>query len=249
MRVPVQERRLVSWLDRRFYPTQVEYWDDDIFRATVLEHLRPDLRLLDIGAGAGILPQTNFRGLAREVVGIDLDPRVTSNPHLDQGMIADCSALPFPDASFDLAVADNVLEHLEQPHKGLAEISRVLKPGGVFVAKTPNKWHYMPTIARLTPHRFHTWFNALRGRHTVDTFPTRYRANTLPAIKRLATGAGMEPIRIRRVEGRPEYLRLTFPTYVAGLAYERVVNSTNALGFLRILLVIELRKHPERGRS
>jgi SAM-dependent methyltransferase len=242
MRVTVQERGLVPWLDRRFYPTQVEYWDDDIFRATVLEHLRANLRLLDIGAGAGILPQTNFRGLASEVVGIDLDPRVTSNPHLDRGIIADCTALPFPDASFDVVVADNVLEHLDQPRKGFAEISRVLRPGGTFVAKTPNKWHYMPTIARLTPTWFHRWFNALRGRSTVDTFPTRYRANTVSAIRRLAAESGMEPIRIRRFEGRPEYLRLTFPTYVAGLAYERVVNSTDMLGFLRILLVIELRK-------
>ncbi|MEI2780661.1 MAG: hypothetical protein V9H25_05130 [Candidatus Competibacter sp.] len=41
------------------------------------------------------------------------------------------------------------------------EVARVLKRGGVFLFKTPNKTHYMPTIARLTPHRFHQFVNRI----------------------------------------------------------------------------------------
>jgi SAM-dependent methyltransferase len=233
---------LISWIDQRFYPQQVEYWDDDLFRQAVLRHLRADMRALDLGAGAGILPQTNFRGLAREIVGVDLDPRVLDNPHLDAAVVSDGNRLPFPDGSFDLVFADNVLEHLERPAEVFAEICRVLKPGGVFVAKTPNKWHYMPTIARLTPHWFHEWFNSLRGRPSADTFPTQYRANSVGDLRRHAASAGLDVIRIDRIEGRPEYLRFTGFTYLAGLLFERVVNSTSALAWLRILLVIELRK-------
>src|SRR5262245_50890775 len=117
---------MISWLDRRFYPAQVENWDDDLFRQCVLQYLRPNSRLLDIGAGAGILTQTNFRGLGAEAVGIDLDPRVLNNPHLDKAVIANCEAIPFEDASFDIVIADNVLEHLTEPAVVFNEVRRVL---------------------------------------------------------------------------------------------------------------------------
>lgn len=231
-------------IDCRYYPTWRDHWDDWLFRERVLAHLRPHMRLLDIGAGAGILPQTNFRNLAAEVVGIDLDPRIRGNPNLDHAVIADCNAIPFADETFDIVVADNVLEHLREPAKTFREVHRVLKPGGVFVAKTPNKWHYMPIIARLTPHSFHEWFNQLRGRSSVDTFRTLYRANSRRDIRRLAREAGFEVLALELTEGRPEYLRLTTPTYLLGMIYERGVNSTEWLAGLRILLTVELRKRP-----
>jgi hypothetical protein len=45
-----------------------------------------------------------------------------------------------------------------------------------------------------------------------------------------------------RIEGRPEYLRLTFLTYIFGLFYERIVNASDRLARWRILLIAELRK-------
>jgi SAM-dependent methyltransferase len=135
-----------------------------------------------------------------------------------------------------------VLEHLGEPAAVFGELFRVLKPGGLFLAKTPNKWHYMPTIARLTPHSFHAWVNKKRGRHETDTFPTRYRANTPADISRLAAASGMVVENIELIEGRPEYLRMTAVTYVAGWLYERVVNLVPWLSKYRILLVVSLRK-------
>ena len=44
------------------------------------------------------------------------------------------------------------------------------------------------------------------------------------------------------IEGHPEYLRMTWPTYLLGTAYERLVNSWDGLALFRILLVGELRK-------
>lgn len=105
----------------------------------------------------------------------------------------------------------------------------------------------MPTIARLTPHGFHQYVNRLRGRAEVDTFPTRYRANSLQDIVQLATDVGLVMDRVDRVEGRPEYLRMTWPTYVLGLAYERFVNSAEIFAPLRILLVGSLRKPMGQG--
>ncbi len=235
-------KSLVAWLDRTCYPSFQRNWDDQLFRERILAHLRLDSAVLDLGAGAGIVEQMNFRGLAASVCGVDLDPRVVDNPMLDEGRVANAGGIPYEAARFDVVFSDNVLEHLDKPLVVFREVARVLKPGGAFLFKTPNKWHYMPTIARLTPHCFHQYVNRLRGRAEVDTFPTRYRANCLDDVTRLARAAGLVVDRIDRVEGRPEYLRMTWPTYLVGLAYERLVNSTELFAPLRILLVGTLRK-------
>jgi SAM-dependent methyltransferase len=229
-------------LDRSLYPSFERNWDDSLFRDVILSHIGPDKQVIDLGAGAGIVSQMNFRGLARRICGVDLDPRVAQNPYLDEGQVGDVAQLPYADGSFDVAFADNVLEHLEFPDRVFSEVHRVLKPSGVFLFKTPNKWHYMPTISRLTPHSFHQWVNRWRGRAAVDTFPTYYRANSRSDVSAIAGRTGFSVEKISLIEGRPEYLRHWWPTYLAGAAYERLVNATALLSDLRILLVGELRK-------
>lgn len=229
-------------LDDTFYPGIQKNWDDELFRQRILAAITSDSVVLDLGAGAGIVQQMNFRGRVAKIYGIDLDPRVVQNPMLDEGKVADGAHIPYPDETFDVAFADNVCEHLPDPLSVFADVKRVLKPGGIFLFKTPNKWHYMPLIARLTPHRFHQFVNRLRGRAEIDTFPTRYRANSRGAVLRLARTSGMEVVQIERIEGRPEYLRMTWFTYLIGLLYERIVNSSRLFAAIRVLLIAELRK-------
>jgi SAM-dependent methyltransferase len=233
---------LVRVIDATFYPDADRNWDDSLFRERILSSITTKSVVLDLGAGAGIVCQMNFKGLVARVCGVDLDPRVIDNSFLDEGRVADAGTIPYKDGVFDVVFADNVLEHLPCPVAVFIEIRRVLKPGGIFLFKTPNKWHYMPLIARLTPHRFHQWVNRLRGRAVADTFPTMYLANTTGKVKRLARESGLEIVNIQRVEGRPEYLRMTWLTYVVGLCYERLVNSTNLLSPFRVLLIGQLRK-------
>lgn len=232
----------VERLDRKWYPDCTGNWDDEIFRATIAQRVDRTSRVLDLGAGAGIVSQMNFRGMAGHVSGVDLDSRVLTNPYLDNAKVGSAERLPFADGEFDLVFADNVLEHLPDPLAAFQEISRVLRPGGHFLAKTPNKWHYMPLMARLTPHSFHRFYNRLRGRAGEDTFPTRYRANSPGAIHKLARSAGMQVRSIDLIERRPEYLRIHPATYFIGRAYERLVNGVDALAVFRILLIIELQK-------
>ncbi|WP_084594176.1 class I SAM-dependent methyltransferase [Arhodomonas aquaeolei] len=234
---------LTAWLDRVLYPGYGSNWDDNLFRERVLDRLTGGSVVLDLGAGAGIVPQMNFRGHAKHVVGVDLDERVLENPYLDEGCVADVGDIPFAKESFDLVFADNVMEHLDQPSDVFREVARVLKPGGMLLFKTPNRIHYMPMIARLTPHSFHRAINRVRGRDGDDTFPTRYYANSMKQVRRLALDTGFKVERIDRVEGRPEYLRGTVPSYLAGAGYERIVNATELFAPLRILLIAELRKN------
>jgi SAM-dependent methyltransferase len=233
---------LVDMMDQVFYPDFGHRWDDLIFRDLVLENLTNDKDLLDLGAGAGIVPQMSFRGRAKMVCGVDPDERVMENPFLDEAKVGMGDAIPYPDRRFDVVIADNVLEHLDDPERVFREIARVLRPGGLFLSKTPNALHYVPIMAKFTPQWFHEWFNRLRGRQEVDTFPTLYRANTEEDLVSLAGVTGFGVKRISLVEGRPEYLRISAPTYCCGIAYERLVNSSDLFRNLRVVLMAQLER-------
>jgi SAM-dependent methyltransferase len=62
---------------------------------------------------------------------------------LDARLIEDAAALPFADASFDQAVSLEVLEHLFEPQLAVAEVRRVLRPRGRFIASVPNAAHWL----------------------------------------------------------------------------------------------------------
>ena len=70
---------LVKRMDATFYPEYEKNWDDTLFREAILQVIKAEHRLLDLGAGAGIVHQMNVKGLAAEVCGVDPDPRVTEN--------------------------------------------------------------------------------------------------------------------------------------------------------------------------
>ncbi|MGL4496568.1 MAG: class I SAM-dependent methyltransferase [Beijerinckiaceae bacterium] len=237
--------RLVQWMDKTFYPDVKNNWDNDYFRDLVLPHLDAQSTvLLDVGAGRGALPQMNFRDHVKKAVGVDPEPEIAGNPYLHEFHVGLGDNMPFLSSdSFDVVVSNNVLEHIADPDKFFAEIARVTKPSGIIITKTPNLTHYMPLIAMITPQSFHVWINKLRGRPAVDTFPTRYMVNTRSAQKAAAARHGLAIEQFILLEKRPEYLRMTFPTYLAGMLYERAVNFLG-LDALKIVLFTVMRKTP-----
>lgn len=232
----------VAALDNRFYPQYADLWDDRIFREVILRHIRTDSSVLDLGAGSGFVEQMNFLGTVAKVCGLDPGPSILGNPHLDEAKIGSGEAIPWPEQTFDVVFADNVLEHLSDPEAVFREVLRVLKPGGYFLAKTPNRFHYVTLIAQFTPTSFHKFFNQLRGRNKSHTFKTHYRVNSRNAITRLAKRCGFELRDLLHIEGRPEYLRFSVPSYYLGVAWERVVNRFEFLSGIRVLIVAVLQK-------
>jgi len=111
----------------------------------------PGERVLDIGSAAGAV--THFLStLGCEATGVDAsEAGVARARERHPGLrfeVADAAALPFPDASFDKAVAADVTEHLDDAtlRAMLAEAHRVLVPGGTLSIHTPNPKHLIERL-------------------------------------------------------------------------------------------------------
>lgn len=199
------------------------------------------VRVLDFGCGRGATGLYDFRGAGVHVLGVDPDPAVRENPYLDEAATIH-DELPVADDSIDVVCSSYVLEHIERPERTLAETFRVLKPGGKFIALTPNAGSLVAMVAKLTPWRFHVWLNRRRGCEARDVFPTFYRLNRASNVRRKARDAGFSDVEICYWEGRPEYFYFNRVTFYAGLAWERMVNAVPLLGGLRSSLFIVLTK-------
>jgi SAM-dependent methyltransferase len=96
-------------------------------------------RAIDIGCGTGRHTLALVEAGAAEVVALDLTPEMLATARAKPGLVgrrihwvrhALPSQLPFRDATFDLAVLGLVAEHIQELAPALAEVARVLKPGG-----------------------------------------------------------------------------------------------------------------------
>jgi SAM-dependent methyltransferase len=96
-------------------------------------------RVLEVGCGPGRL-SIRLARLGLDVTGLDLDPAMIERAKANAGhssdgrglsfVVGDVASLAFPDASFDLVVSTLSMHHWADPAAGLAEIDRVLRPGG-----------------------------------------------------------------------------------------------------------------------
>jgi SAM-dependent methyltransferase len=161
--------------------------------------LEPHFNVLDFGAGRGtyvdIAPDSLrqlklIKGKVRNVVGADPSEAVLRNPYVDEAVVLNPDApLPFPDASFDMIVSIAVFEHIQDPGGVCRELDRILKPGGLICAWTPNRWGYVALASRMIPDRMRDYFlrefagiGGTGSRESEDVFPAFYRLNTRIAI-------------------------------------------------------------------
>lgn len=145
-----------------------------------IEKFFPHARVLDVGCGAGFLSnELALKGHA--VTGIDLSQESLAvagrhdATHSVRYLAADAYQLPFSDGSFDVVTAMDFLEHVEDPKRVIAEISRVLKPGGLFFFHTFNR----NPLAWLVVIKFVEWFvkNTPKHMHVLRLFITPAEAH------------------------------------------------------------------------
>jgi SAM-dependent methyltransferase len=102
-------------------------------------------RILEVGCGWGELAEWLARETGAAVVATDLSPRMVELAR-ERGVdarLADVQELPFADAEFDCAVAAWMLYHVPDLGGGIAELARVLRPGGTLVAVTNSRYHLL----------------------------------------------------------------------------------------------------------
>jgi ubiquinone/menaquinone biosynthesis C-methylase UbiE len=134
----------------------------DMLRAAVAE-ISP-ARVLEVGPGRGETAEWIARETGAEVVAIDQSERMVELTRARgiEAHLGDVQELPFEDASFDCAVAAWMLYHVPDLDRGLAELARVLRPGGRLVAVT-NSARHVKELKELMGAKTTFTFNAENG--------------------------------------------------------------------------------------
>jgi SAM-dependent methyltransferase len=214
-----------AYWDRRWFEAGEdagEFQDLTIYPIRYAESVvcRVPGRILEIGCGLGrVIKHYHARG--REIVGIERSKVAVERirdvlPSLDV-RVGDALALDFPDNSFDIALAFGVYHNFESGlEQGLAEIARVLKPGGRFVISMRphnlemilNEWYWRWKHGQNSESssRFHKLlvtdgeFRTLLAKHCLITDAV-YRARNMSILFRLPF------LQNRDVKNAPESLR------------------------------------------
>jgi SAM-dependent methyltransferase len=239
-----------SALFDRYYFSRADYVSGTArFHDLVRAFAPPKPFILEVGAGPSNTT-SDFLSSLGCVHGIDLDPAVKHNRALSSAMIFDGVRFPFASGVFDLCVSNYVLEHVTNTKTHFGEVFRVLKPGGRFLFRTPNIWHYVTICSRVLPHSFHLRLaNRLRSiSEGHDPYPTKYRANSKKAIARLASEAGLRIQELQMIEAEPSYGKSSPLLFFPMMAYERAVNRFQILSAFRANILGALTK-PTTART
>lgn len=130
-------------MNRISSPRQFGNFDANVRFIDMTGLVQPGSRVLEIGTGTGrLLAALRTRGV--DATGVELRQDLIDEARRFFGPLpiqrVTGTALPFGDASFDVALSFDVFEHIPDTDAHLAEVHRVLGPGGAYLIQTPNKW-------------------------------------------------------------------------------------------------------------
>jgi ubiquinone/menaquinone biosynthesis C-methylase UbiE len=223
-------------------------YSQDIYEEVLKEKVNQEVAWLDLGCGHHLLPQWNFErekqlvSRAKTLVGVDFD-LPSLKKHRSFSLLAQCTIdeLPFPDSYFDVATANMVVEHLDNPKIQFTEISRILKPGGVFIFHTVNEAGYFSILRKMTPNFLvKKASKALDGREAEDVFEVHYRANKPELIDSLAAETNFAVDEIKLVSSDAVFAKIP-PLAVIELIWIRILMKKSFKKW-RTNLIVTLRK-------
>lgn len=238
----LKRAQVKSWKHiKKYCPTYIS--KSAHFRELILPRLKSDTDMIDLGCGRGLETAISYKELTRHSYGLDVSEAVYENNTIHEPLLGSVYDIPLPDCSVDLAVNQELLEHLEFPEKMFQEVSRILRPNGVFAAMTPNIWYPSMMVSYVTPYSFHKFVNRiLHNIDARDVFPTWYRANTLGRLKRLGKSAGLEIVQYEYFSSNPGELSFSPLLTRLEVAYYQLLGRVEALGWLRDVVIVFFRK-------
>jgi SAM-dependent methyltransferase len=143
---------------------------EHLVRYLVAAELARDRRVLDAACGEGYGTALLASAGARSATGVDVDEATVAHARsrhpAPEFLAGDVGALPFGDASFDLVVSFETIEHVPDPERALGELQRVTTPDGLLIVSTPNKHRYLAENEFHEREFFHEEFvELLRARY------------------------------------------------------------------------------------
>lgn len=237
----------IYWASQRLILPSLKS-SESVYAELLPHYVSRETQWLDLGCGRSILPiwrkeeERRLVAICREIVGIDYDlDSIKSNQSISLKVKGNIAQLPFKNDSFDLITANMVVEHLGSPDEQFQEISRIMKPKGLFLFHTPHVVGYGVLMARLVPK----WLKnrliyVLEGRDERDVFETYYRANSEKRIHKLASTCGFEVVRIELLVTDAVFAVIP-PLFVLELIWIRML-MTKPLRSLRTNIIAILRK-------
>jgi SAM-dependent methyltransferase len=237
--------RKIDALYQRYYTGRPYYSSGTTqFHAMCRQYIPPSSDILEIGPGPPN-PTSEFLARLGRVTGADVSDELMENRALSEARVYDGETLPFGSNTFEACVSNYVVEHVRDGLSHLSEVARVLKAGGVYVFRTPNRFHYVAIIAQMLPHAAHVAVaNRVRSlnENAHDPWPTVYSCNSRRALRRHAASGGLVIEQCRMIEPEPSYGRASPALFYPMMLWERVLNSSRALEGLRANMLVVLRK-------
>jgi len=150
---------MLPWTGERFIPgMQGVIEAEHLHRYLIAAELVRGLDVLDVASGEGY-GSFLLSHVAKTVVGVDIADIAVNNARQKyvqdnlKFVCASCIDMPLDDASVDLVVSFETIEHHDQHEAMLAEIKRVLRPGGILLISSPNRPEYDKTLSE--PNIYH----------------------------------------------------------------------------------------------
>lgn len=141
-------------------------------------------RVLVDGAGVGMYSR-HLEAAGADVISIDIDfpSMVEAHKHTAHCLVAAGEQLPFPTNTFNTILSHEVLEHVIDDAQSVAEMARVLKPGGRIVIFVPNRGYFFETHGHYRKGQYHFGNTPL-----INYLPDRWRNQLAPHVRAYRTG-------------------------------------------------------------
>jgi SAM-dependent methyltransferase len=178
-----------------------------------------DAVILEAGCGLGAYSSQFRRRFSPTVEAFDLEPERVAAARRDtpHALVAAAEALPYPAALFDAILSNEVIEHVADDRAAVAEMVRVLRPGGRIVLFCPNRWYPVEQHGHYWKGRYHFGNSPL-----INYLPDRWRNKLAPHV-RAYTARGVRSL----LDGLP--VQIVCHTRIFG-GYDNIVQRCPRLG-------------------